>query len=179
MVYQAVRVPVRVTVILHPFEADLGGRGGLLRGRWRWRRCFDGRFFWGLQDLLVRFGLAGRVVSWVAENWDRPCWQVHDLRLTEWVFGVAQVDDVCVGENWRGVLGGGGRRGLGGGGGGRGQSGRLDPQGVLVAGGVGAVGLLKVTHLLIQHPNLVYLIELVERERDRERDRERKRERER
>lgn len=172
VVNQAVWVPVGVAVVLHALEGADGGWGRLLDEdgrRWRWGRlhwwrvCHRG--WWG--DLL---GGAVGVVTRVTENWHSARGQVDDVGLAEGVLGVTQVEHVSLGNGWNKRerrLGGlwhpfHWRRG--------GHFALLvrgwvthahwHSQFVLEIGGVGAVGVLQVPHLLVEHPQLVDLIEL-------------------
>lgn len=98
-------------------------------------------------------------MAWVTQDWDRPRWQVDDAGFTLRISGVAKV-------NLRGVLqrvwgrGGGSGRWRRHSGGGWWSSGGLHTHDVLVTGGIGAIGQLQVTHLLIQHPDSVDLVDL-------------------
>lgn len=95
----------------------------------------------------------------VTQDWDGPCWQVDDAGFTLRIFGVAKVNLLSVLQRiWGRGRGGGRWRRLSGGG--WWGSGGQHTHGILVAGGVGAIGQLQVTHLLIQHPDSVDLVDL-------------------
>lgn len=138
---------------------------GRRRGWWGWR-CSGGLCSLLGFDLLHRFGSAGGVVPRVAQDRHAPGRQVDDTGLTEFIFGITQVDRLRVGQRvWRRGRGGGGWGRRGGGrdcGSGRGRCGGLHPQDVLVAGGIGTVDQLQVAHLLVKHPDPVDLVQLRE-----------------
>lgn len=98
-------------------------------------------------------------MTWVTQYWDRPSWQVDNAGFTLRISGVAKV-------NLRGVLqrvwgrGGGGGRWRRLSGGGWWGSGCQHTHDILVTGGIRAISQLQVTHLLIQHPDPVDLIDL-------------------
>lgn len=98
-------------------------------------------------------------MSWVTQHRNSPSWQIDDLRFAQRIFGVAQIDPLGVLQGvWCRSRGGGRWRRLGGGS--WGCSGGQHTQDTLVTGGIRAIGQLQVTHLLIQHPDLVDLVDL-------------------
>lgn len=98
-------------------------------------------------------------MAWVTQDWHRPRWQVDNAGFALWIFGVAKVDLRSIFQRvWgRGRRGGGWGRLSGGGWRGRGGEHTHD---VLITGGIGAVSQLQVTHLLVQHPDSVDLVNL-------------------
>lgn len=183
VINKAVGVPVGVTVKLHALKGAYQSWGGFLyhtwwgRGwrwgrplwwRWRMRHCYRG---WS--SLL---GAAVRVVAGVTEHRHGTAGQVDNVGLTERVPAVAQVKDVSLRNGWSKR----GRRWRC-----RGLCRPWDPpfhwrwrsdftplvcswvthdhgnsQFALEIGCVGAVGVLQVPHLLVEHPQLVDLIDL-------------------
>lgn len=98
-------------------------------------------------------------MAWVTQNWDPPCWQVDDAGFTLRIFGVAKVNLLSVLQRvWGRGRGGGRWRRLSGGG--WWGSGGQHAHDILVTGGIRAIGQLQVTHLLIQHPDSVDLVDL-------------------
>lgn len=147
VVDQAVWIPVRVTVDFHALKHHRSGWGRLRFFDDGWRRG------WSLQ-------FAGGMVSRVTQHWHGTGGHVDDVRLTQGVFVVAQVDDVSLRDGW--VYGGfdrcggwhflGKRRfaGLVFGGvtfGKRRQN--WNAQFTLIVGGVWTVNLFQLSHLLI------------------------------
>lgn len=98
-------------------------------------------------------------MAWVTQNWDPPCWQVDDAGFTLRIFGVAKVNLGSVFQRVWSRGGGGGRWRRLSGGGWRGSGGQ-HTHCILVTGGIGAIGQLQVTHLLVQHPDSVDLVDL-------------------
>lgn len=174
VVDEAVRVPVGVAVVLHALEEADGSWGRLLDEHW-WRR--GGLFGWrGRRRRRCRFwsgflGGAVWVVAGVTEDGHGACGHVDDVGLAEGILPVAQEEDVSLGDGWR-------RRS-------RRLCGLWNPfhwrwrrsdfallvrgwvthehwhaQFALEVGSVGAVGVLQVPHLLVEHPQLVDLVEL-------------------
>lgn len=186
VVNQAVGVPVGIAVVLHAFEGADGDWGRLFdENWWRWRW---GRLFWwrgrrlGHYDWFWRGFLRGAVgmVAGVAEHRHGAGGQVDDVGLAEGVLLVAQVEDVSLGDGWwrrrRRLCGLGDpfhRRWRW-----RWGSGfallvcswvthdHWHSQFALEIGGVGAVSVLQVPHLLVEHPQLVDLIELRGKQRE-------------
>lgn len=188
VVNQAVGVPVGITVVLHALEGADGGRGRLLdEDRWRWggllwwrgRRL--GHCNWGWWGLL---GGAVGVVAGVAEDRHGTGRQVDDVGLAEGVLFVAQVEHISLGDAWskrerrRGRLGlcglwdtfhGGWRRSdfaflvCG-----RVAHDHRHSQFALEVRSVGAIGVLQVPHLLVEHPQLVNLIQLRGRKHEKQ-----------
>lgn len=189
VVNQAVGVPVGVAVVLHALEGAHRAWGGFLHQDQR-RRWGRGRFLGRRRERLrhghrLRGGLlrgAVGVVAGVTEHRHGPRGHVDDVGLAQRVLLVAQVQDIGLRDGR-----GGRQRGRGGG---RGRCGLRDPlhggrrrqshnfallvgggvahdgghaQFALEVGGVRAVDVLQVPHLLVEHPQLVDLIELRDR----------------
>lgn len=95
-------------------------------------------------------------MAWVTQDRDRASWHVDDAGFALWIFGVAKVNLLSVLQRVWGRGRGGGRLSGGGWWGRRGQH----THDILITGGIRAISQLQVTHLLIQHPDSVDLVDL-------------------